>query len=503
MDKASSEIAKLTERISKDPKSKLFVPLAEEYKKAGDIEMAIQVLMEGLKNNPGYVTARSFLGRLLMEKGDLGGAQKELEEVIKAIPDNLLAQRKLGDIYVLQGKSEDALNRYKAALALNPGDKEVLSLISDIEAGKDTASRIPRLKAQTPAAPVVKSEPAVSSVPPKAIPAAGMKPAVAQATKPTLAPQAAQGQPPTASPAVKAGTQVPPPTASPATAAAPPVAPASMAPVVTAAPQVSPAQLRPVNVFPPAPAPTDEAEVVEDIIDIEPLEQPAPAPEPKEAAFDIPAEFQVDLPQTPGESPASVAFDLSEQAGEVSQPEEEPAAVVWEGEETALPPGRPAAPEEGSDDLNTNTLAELYISQGFYDKALEIYQGMLSERPGNKALQHKLEQLRAMAGTAEKGSEGSTAINTGPDEYSPLSASADVFADSEKAPAAAAPSAPRAMTESPAMKEKPLVETSTAKIAPEPTDTSIPAGPQAASLRRKETIDRLESWLKNIMKENH
>jgi hypothetical protein len=209
------------------------------------------------------------------------------------------------------------------------------------------------------------------------------------------------------------------------------------------------------------------------------------------------------MPKMPGESPSAVAFDLSEQAAEASLPEEEPAAIVWEGEETVLPPGRPTAPVEGSDDLNTNTLAELYISQGFYDKALEIYQGMLSERPGNKALQHKLEQLRAMAGTAEKGSEGFPAISAGPGEYSPLSASPDVFAESEKAPAEAAPSVPPAMTESPAMREKPLVETSTAKITPEPArDTSMPAGPQAASLRRKETIDRLESWLKNIMKEN-
>ncbi|HET6363683.1 MAG TPA: hypothetical protein VFG02_01405, partial [Nitrospirota bacterium] len=77
MDKDNPEIAKLVERISKDPKSKLFVPLAEEYKKVGDIEKSIHVLMEGLKNNPGYVTARSFLGRLLFDKGDMAGAQRE------------------------------------------------------------------------------------------------------------------------------------------------------------------------------------------------------------------------------------------------------------------------------------------------------------------------------------------------------------------------------------------------------------------------------------------
>ncbi len=96
MDKETSEIAKLTGRISQDPKSKLFVPLAEEYKKAGDLEMAIHVLLEGLKNNPDYVTARSSLGKLLLAKGDLAGAQKEFEEVVKHIPDNLYGPEKAG-----------------------------------------------------------------------------------------------------------------------------------------------------------------------------------------------------------------------------------------------------------------------------------------------------------------------------------------------------------------------------------------------------------------------
>jgi len=149
MDKDTSEIAKLEERISKDPKSKLFVPLAEEYKKAGDIERSIQVLMEGLKNNPTYVTARSFLGRLLFEKGDMAGAQREFEEVAKSIPDNLMAQHKLGDLYVLQNRPADALKHYKTALSLNPGDEEMAALVSDIEAGRDVKERL--LKPKQPA----------------------------------------------------------------------------------------------------------------------------------------------------------------------------------------------------------------------------------------------------------------------------------------------------------------------------------------------------------------
>ncbi len=151
MGKDTSEIAKLTERISKDPKSKLFVPLAEEYKKNGDIEMAIHVLSEGLKNNPGYVTARSFLGRLLLEKGELAASQTEFEEVVKAIPDNLLAQRKLGDLNILQNRQEEALKHYKIALALNPGDAEVATLISDIEGGIDVRARLQSKSKTSPA----------------------------------------------------------------------------------------------------------------------------------------------------------------------------------------------------------------------------------------------------------------------------------------------------------------------------------------------------------------
>jgi len=159
MDKETSEIAKLTGRISQDPKSKLFVPLAEEYKKAGDLEMAIHVLLEGLKNNPDYVTARSYLGKLLLAKGDLAGAQKEFEEVVKYIPDNLMAQKKLGDIYIVQNRPQDALPHYNIVLSHNPNDGELASLISELETGRDVSSKIQLTKAKTTAEQVVRQVP--------------------------------------------------------------------------------------------------------------------------------------------------------------------------------------------------------------------------------------------------------------------------------------------------------------------------------------------------------
>jgi len=475
MEKDTSEIAKLTERIAKDPKSKFFVPLAEEHKKAGDLEMAIQVLTEGLRSNPGYVTARSFLGRLLMDKGDLAGAQKELEEVIKAIPDNLLAQRKLGDLYVLQGRSGDALQRYKVALALNPSDKELPSLLADLEAGKDVSARVPRPKVLTsPAAP--QAAPAsVVPLKPKPGPSSGAaKPAGSTPGVPTAA--------------QKAPTPFP---AAPKIDSAP------------AAPAHPVAQPRPVP-RPPAPPAHDEAEVIEDIVEIEPLEQPSPAPEVKAPAVENAAILQPEPTGQATETAEMPAFDLSEAPAMASTDTEDLATVSW-GTEMVTPPEESSPAEtaaggdEGGDDLNTNTLAELYVSQGFYDKAIEIYQGMLEERPDNKALQKKLEELRDMAGTAESGVEGFATAVTGKGEHTP--AGSEAIAETRPA-VEASTEALGAMKEVPRSPEPPPSGTAPEKTVTEsvPDSTDV-RSLQAATVRRKETIDRLESWLKNIMKE--
>jgi len=463
MEKNTSEIEKLTERIAKDPKSKLFVPLAEEYKKMGNVEMAIQVLRDGLKSNPGYVTARSFLGRLLMEQGDLAGAQKDLEEVIKAIPDNLLAHRKLGDLYVLLGRTSDAVQRYKTALALNPDDKEVMSLLADLETGKDVSSRIPRPRAVS-AAPAAKPQPTVAA---------------------PLAPKAAPAKTvfsPTVPPAPPAAAKAP---------SAPPPPPPSLKAVRAAASPSQPAA--------PAPPVRDEAEVIEDIVELEPLERPA-ASSSAEGSTSRPPAAPLPTPLVETEPPAETTFDLNEPVAEQTTGAEEPVAESWSAVEPAAPSEiRTEASDEGTDDLNTNTLAELYISQGFYEKAIEVYQGMLAERPENKALQQKLEHLRALAEAPVTSAEQYSSVPGGPVEYVPPTT--DIFAEAETA-SSAAPSVVPPLPEQLAPSEPMAAELPPKKATQEPApDAGATRVPQTATLRRKETIDRLESWLKNIMKE--
>lgn len=151
---ASEEIEKLKARVERDPGSKLFVPLAEEYRKAGLFDDAINLLLKGLHNHPDYTTARVLLGRVYLEKGYIFEALKQFEDVIDIKPDNLFARKKIAEIYREIGDQEKAARHYKAVLELNPMDteaKEVLSnldgMASDVEAGvpeapgKGTAER--------------------------------------------------------------------------------------------------------------------------------------------------------------------------------------------------------------------------------------------------------------------------------------------------------------------------------------------------------------------------
>lgn len=126
-------IEKLKERVSKDPTSKLFVPLAEEYRKAGMHDEAIEVLKTGIEHQPGYMSARAALGKIYLEKDMKLEAEEEFSKVVKAIPDNLFAHRKLADIYKELGQREKAAEQYRTVLALNPLDEEAQLHLKQLE----------------------------------------------------------------------------------------------------------------------------------------------------------------------------------------------------------------------------------------------------------------------------------------------------------------------------------------------------------------------------------
>ena len=132
---ALEDIEKLKEKVKKDPNSKLFVPLAEEYRKTGMLDEAISVLMTGITSQPGYTSARVSLGKIYLEKKLVPAAKEEFEKVISAIPDNLFAHKKLAEIYRDSGEKERAIGEYRVVLKLNPLDDDAVSNLETLQRG--------------------------------------------------------------------------------------------------------------------------------------------------------------------------------------------------------------------------------------------------------------------------------------------------------------------------------------------------------------------------------
>jgi Tfp pilus assembly protein PilF len=125
---SAMEIDRLATQLAKDPHSKAFLPLAEEYCKVGMWQEAVGVLEDGLKHYPGFITAMVVLGRAYDQLNQPTKAKAVLEGAVKLSPDNLRAHRTLIKIYAAQGMTEAALKSCRVILTMNPKDEEALSV---------------------------------------------------------------------------------------------------------------------------------------------------------------------------------------------------------------------------------------------------------------------------------------------------------------------------------------------------------------------------------------
>ena len=95
----SPRIEELKRRVQSDPASIAFAALAEEYRRAGRFDEAIETCKTGLTRHPSYLSAHVTLGRAFIEVGRLHEAREELEYVLKLAPENLAAIRGLAEIH--------------------------------------------------------------------------------------------------------------------------------------------------------------------------------------------------------------------------------------------------------------------------------------------------------------------------------------------------------------------------------------------------------------------
>jgi tetratricopeptide (TPR) repeat protein len=128
------EIEKLERKHAEHPEGRFFVPLANAYRKMGDVETAEALLRAGVERHPDYLSAHIVLGRCLADRGAVSQAEEEFRFVLAQDPQNLIALRTLGELAVAEGRTGEAAEWYRELLAVDPMNedaRQALDALSD------------------------------------------------------------------------------------------------------------------------------------------------------------------------------------------------------------------------------------------------------------------------------------------------------------------------------------------------------------------------------------
>lgn len=119
--------------LQKDPKSQVFAPLTEAYRKMGLLEEAFRIAVRGVQFNPTFGGGRIALAKVFLDRDNLQAAQDELEKAVEYSADNILAHSLLADCYLKSKRPKDALRSFKMVLFLAPTNEKAAKAVRKLE----------------------------------------------------------------------------------------------------------------------------------------------------------------------------------------------------------------------------------------------------------------------------------------------------------------------------------------------------------------------------------
>jgi len=132
---ATRELDKLERLYQENPEGTAFAPLANAHRRLGNLERALDVLQGGLFHHPDYAPARIVLGRCYVDQGHDDAAEREFSRVLDRDGENVIALQALADIAERSGRFDDAERWLITLLDIDQGNEAAREQLARVAPG--------------------------------------------------------------------------------------------------------------------------------------------------------------------------------------------------------------------------------------------------------------------------------------------------------------------------------------------------------------------------------
>ncbi len=126
-------LSKYSLMYESNPRSRVFAPLAEVYRKLGMLEKSYEIIKKGLRNYPDYTLAYVILAKCYFDEKKYDLAFNTIRPFVSKGRDNITMQKLFARTCIELGQLELALETYKFVLFLNPKDNEAAAKVLLLE----------------------------------------------------------------------------------------------------------------------------------------------------------------------------------------------------------------------------------------------------------------------------------------------------------------------------------------------------------------------------------
>ncbi len=154
-DSHDREVRRLRSRYwsRRDPEGRGFAPLAEAYRRRGELEEALALLRDGLGRLPDFVPGHLVASRVARDRGEPWTAREHLDQALGLDPHNRIALVERAELRLAEGEIEGALEDLEAARSLDPSDRTVEARILELEEVQEASAVVREAAEDLQAAP--------------------------------------------------------------------------------------------------------------------------------------------------------------------------------------------------------------------------------------------------------------------------------------------------------------------------------------------------------------